>query len=431
MRRTPNAERRTPNAASGLTLVEVLMSMMVTGIGILGVVALFPLAFVRAVQATNLTNGTILRYNAESMLTINQQLLLRWQPNQAYQLGDIMTVPSVPGVGFECTAAGTSGLIAPAWNATVGQTTTENPGTTNAPVWTTQNNLTLAPLGNPPPRFVIDPLGWNALNGTGLQVALGNTGGASPTPDPNAIARYNGEAANLLAARLQAYLPDSWVEQARAPLTNPTSTSVTLSNVDLSAITFSTPTTLALATGPYPIARVVLLDATGKFSQTRLITGFTAPSTVSWSANDPLPTTFSPSAARVEMQEARYTWMLTVNPISSTILSNIQVTVFFNRSLTSNDEQVFQEQTANADGVTVPFHFAYAPGNKPFVKKGGFLFDCYFGRWYRIVNVANDTGSQFDVTVDQPRQQADMLLKSTFGAVFMRGVVDVFPITPQ
>ena len=69
------------------------MSLMVTGIGVLGVVALLPLAFVRAVQATNLTNGTILRYNAESMLTVNQRLLLRWQANQQYQVGDIVLSP--------------------------------------------------------------------------------------------------------------------------------------------------------------------------------------------------------------------------------------------------------------------------------------------------------------------------------------------------
>ena len=60
-----------PLRRSGLTLVEVLMSLMVTGIGILGVVALLPLAYVRAIQATNLTNATILRFNAESTVKLN------------------------------------------------------------------------------------------------------------------------------------------------------------------------------------------------------------------------------------------------------------------------------------------------------------------------------------------------------------------------
>jgi Tfp pilus assembly protein PilV len=420
---TPHSALRTPHA-SGLTLVEVLMSLMVTGIGLLGVIALLPLAFVRAVQATNLTNGTILRYNAEGLLTPDPRFLLRWQPNWAYQAGDIVLVPAVtPPVQFACTTAGTSGsypLPTASWNGTVGQTTTDN-----TVVWTAQ--------ANPPARYVIDPIGWNALGAT-LQGALGNNGAATPAPDPNAILRYNGEVTSAVAAVLQASLPDSWTELARAPLSPAatTTTSVTLMNVDLSAMQYTAvPQTLAAATPPYTISRVVLIDATGKFSQTRIITGFTAPATISWSANDPLTGGFTPASARVETREGRYSWLLTVIPSTSTIFANIEVTVFFNRAPTSLDEQVFQEQTPNADGVTTPFHFAYTPGKKPFVKKGSFLFDCYYGRWYRVVNVLNDTGSAFDIIVDQPRQQADMLLGTTFGAVFMRGVVDVFPITPQ
>jgi Tfp pilus assembly protein PilV len=429
--RVPGAKGRA--SASGLTLVEVLMSLMVTGIGVLGVVALLPLAFVRAVQATNLTNGTILRYNAESMLTVNQRLLLRWQPNQQYQVGDIVLVPTIPGVGFQCTAAGTSGLVQPAWVATVPGTTTENPLTTNTPVWATQNNLVQSPTGNPPPRYVIDPMGWYALGAT-LQGSLGNNGAATPAPDPAGIARYNGETPSAVAAAMQAYLPDSWTEQSRAPVSATTVTSATLMNVDLSAVAYSPVGQSATVAQPYTISRIVLIDATGKVGHTRIITNIATPASspvVSWSSNDPLPTGFTAATARVEMQEARYTWMLTVMPSTSSILANIQVTVFFNRTPTALEEQVYQEQTGNADGVTTPFHFAYTPGKKPFVKKGSFVFDCYFGRWYRVVNVLNDTGSAFDIIVDQPRQQADMLLGATFGAVFMPGVVDVFPITPQ
>ena len=82
--------RSASSAPAGLTLVEVLMSMLVTGIGILSVIVLFPLAFVRAVQATNLTNGTILRYNAESLFDADPTDLVYiypfWEPRPAITL---------------------------------------------------------------------------------------------------------------------------------------------------------------------------------------------------------------------------------------------------------------------------------------------------------------------------------------------------------
>jgi Tfp pilus assembly protein PilV len=422
---TPHAARRTPHA-SGMTLIEVLMSMMVTGIGVLGVIALLPLAFVRAVQATNLTNGTILRYDAESFIDMSPRLLLRWQAQQTYQIGDIVLVPNPPlnAFYFQCTAItppsppgppGISGSAAPAWVGVAGSTTTDN-------------NLTWTTFANPPARFVVDPLGWYAMSPFGLQGNLGNngTGGAYQ----NALPRYNGEIPNAVSAVMQAYLPDSWVEQARAPVTAYTANTATLSNVDLSNVVPSTLTTLLAATSPYTLSRVVLIDATGKISQTRLLTNIATP-TVTWSASDPLTGTFVPVMARVETQDVRYTWLLTVMPSSGGGSSNVEVTVFFNRPLATLDEQAYT--ASGADGVQTPFTVTYT-GTKPFVKKGSFLFDCVFGRWYRVVNVADVNATQFNVFVDQPRPSADLLAAQqlniglNFGAVFMRGVVDVFPL---
>ena len=151
--------------------------------------------------------------------------------------------------------------------------------------------------------------------------------------------------------------------------------------------------TLADDAPAYTISRVVLIDATGKISQTRIITGVASP-TVSWSTNDPLTGTFTPVAARVETQELRYTWLFTVMPSSGGGTSNVEVTVFFHRPLVATDEQVYQ--ATGVDGVQTPFTISYS-GTKPFIKKGSFLFDAYFGRWYRILNVTNDTGSTVQV----------------------------------
>jgi hypothetical protein len=144
-----------------------------------------------------------------------------------------------------------------------------------------------------------------------------------------------------------------------------------------------------------------------------------------------------PVAARVESQDSRYSWILTVRPTTGG--SNVTVTVFFNRSLVPLDEQVYP--ASGTDGVQTPFHVTIPPPNQPQpnVRKGGFLFDCWYGRWYRIVNVVNDANiaNTLDVYVDSQRPQTDIVPLApvsptynpvNFGAVFMRGVVDQFSI---
>jgi hypothetical protein len=441
MRRMQLAAGRTLNNRPGLTLVEVLMSLMVTGIGILGVIALLPLAFVRAVQATNLTNSTILRYNAESPINLDTTDLVYvypyWQPNTAYAAGQIV-VP-LTGVGgnnhmFQVHTAGVSGASPPAWQFA------PNTTTDNSVVWS-DNGLH--------DHYIIDPLGAYALGapfgnnpptyntGTGqitlptIPLFAGGQNGvafnppAPPSPPPFSV--------NQLVT-----LPDSWVEIVRGPASSPTSTSVTLSGSDLNGV----PQPQALGSPPPSVvSRAVMIDATGKNSQTRLLTSVNvATSTISWSANDPLIGSFTPASVRVESQEQRYTWMLTVLRTSSGQAS-VSATVFFHRTLTPNDEQIYFVNPAVGppQPVANQFTVTYAntatvkypnpvgqPPPHPFAKKGGFLFDVSYGQWYRILAVLNDNGSsQLDVILDQPRPPAN---STPFGAVIMRGIVDVYPI---
>ena len=53
---------------AGVTLIEVLTSMMLMSIDVIAVAALFPIAVVRSLQATQLTNATNLRLNAEALI---------------------------------------------------------------------------------------------------------------------------------------------------------------------------------------------------------------------------------------------------------------------------------------------------------------------------------------------------------------------------
>jgi len=518
-------------APTGLTLVEVLMSMMVAGIGILSVIVLLPLSFVRSVQATNLTNGTILRYNAQSQ--INQVALQSqsywqtqspWQASQAYQLDDGVIIPNLPQVWMKCTTAGTSGTTLPAWilpaaqNFGIGPPPVAQPvdgppptapPTTPGVVWTPQeyNSLNLvyvfptwqasnvysvgaivlapsgsngnnrrfvciAPgtsgttvptwnttVGQPTTdgtvtpvtwqtvdhsHYVIDPVGWNTINAIQntapsppapptLAPALGNNSGALGVNDianGAAIERFPaGIRSGIPAAAQFATLADSWVEQARGAATNPLPaggtppayTSVVLGNTDLTG----------LLSPPNVVARVVLTDVTGKLSQTRLLTSVTVnagpTTTVQWAASDPLTGGFVPYFARVEVQENRYTWMLTVLRTAGSGVANVYVTIFFRRSLVATDEQTYQAN--GLDGVGSPFTVNYPAGQKPFVKKGGFMLDVTDGRWYRVTDIVGDTGTVLSLLVDQTRPQTDIAASGPiFNVVFMRGVVDVYPI---
>lgn len=52
----------------GTSLAEVLMSLMVMGIGVVSLATLFPISALRVLEATNLTNATVLLYNAEGIV---------------------------------------------------------------------------------------------------------------------------------------------------------------------------------------------------------------------------------------------------------------------------------------------------------------------------------------------------------------------------
>ena len=66
-----------PAFRGGVTITEVLMSLAIMGIGIVVVASLFPAAVLRTIHATQLTNGTILRYNAESAVDVRRMARFR------------------------------------------------------------------------------------------------------------------------------------------------------------------------------------------------------------------------------------------------------------------------------------------------------------------------------------------------------------------
>ena len=62
-------------ANRGVTLIEVLMSLMIMALGVSAVMVLFPISVLRSVQATHLTNAAILQANAVTLINARKQLI--------------------------------------------------------------------------------------------------------------------------------------------------------------------------------------------------------------------------------------------------------------------------------------------------------------------------------------------------------------------
>ena len=126
-----------PTDRGGLTLAEILISLLVMSIGVVSVATLFPLSVVRAVQGTNITNATHLAFNAEAVLRSFPELQYgggKWNYGTTVTLGTPPTyiVPSetikygdFPGYILRATRGGTTGSLEPNWDSTTSGTVTD------------------------------------------------------------------------------------------------------------------------------------------------------------------------------------------------------------------------------------------------------------------------------------------------------------------
>jgi type II secretory pathway pseudopilin PulG len=526
----------------GVTLSEVLVSLLVMSVGVVAVATLFPLSVFRTIQATQLTNAAQLRYNFEGMAGARPELYAgteAWKPNKEYAVGDLI-VTTLPNEYFlECTNGGTSGVLEPTWRG-VGQTTTDN-----GAEWQARRAR----------LFVVDPMGWQqrtedlrdlgfapAVSQANIRNTFGRTALASATATVALDSRYRivrfrgglpisnlaapwlnpsnsvfmpnlgsaaGRAQEVAAnfgARQTSVLPDSWLPQTdttditlpAAPVTTIQLNNLSASLVDTLDANNDNTVDFTIGTGAEQAlsARVTLFDATGKFSHVRPLTGITTPSTgveeLAWTA--PLPTGFVPVRAKVETFEPRYTWMLTGRRNGPAAYMNL--VVFFRRSTDPEDELIHpahfqsvayrgldgQPGVAGTDDnnnmmtdeiaelgwpgsddviepytVVVQYHAALG-GQRPFVKRGGFVCDSQSNRWYRItsyreVDNANAALSALDssaagvlaatpgvvLKLDQSALESTGIYNtgdttaatSNPGAILMPGIIDVYPLQPQ
>ena len=415
--------------ATGSTLSEVLVSLAIMSIGVISLASIFPISVLRSLQATQLTNATNLRYNAEALTNIKPELYTiapPWQPSTTYTVGQIvvampLTALKQPPAIFQCTYVDStnprSGLYEPFWRFD-GNATIESTGMR----WQSYE------LKN----YVIDPLG-EAVDPSGAQLVetafrtpslstdpfhyLGNSGsnkawtGSTQTLPSGQVINWPGIYAfsglgtspSALSADDVAGLQDSWITQAESSKLTISSTSCVLDNIQPSG-----PLTLSITNVR---TRLVFFDDSGKRSYQREVTSLSSsPTTATAGFSPALPAGFAPTRATLETKERRYTWMLAVRRAFSGT-TQIDVVVFFRRTFSGEDETVYpatfiattdygSDLGPGINGVNntlgwpgsddtqrnwVILQYNKASG-KPFLKKGGFVTDVDNLRFYRITD---------------------------------------------
>lgn len=412
----------------GVTLMEVLMSVMIMSIGVVSLASLFPISILRGVQATQLTNSTVLRYNAEALIDSLPQRLV-FDPDGTLEL--------------------------------------------NGHIRHQRANR----------KYVVDP--WGAyfanLDGTGLEDNFGNDGSNNPAMF---VPRFDAGMTSQLPLINSFSLPDSWtllyegvpdgINSARNTITidrDDVYDSVTNPSGILTLSELQTLLDNTVGNG-----RLIIYDTTGKQMQVRTVSGLSInPITREVSLGTPLPDNGlynGISKIRFEILEQRYTYLLTVRRSIATDIASVDVVVFFRRNFTPEYEAIHQTENFVAEWLPGPdgqWGFAGVdddgdkddggatdekageagwPGSddyrrrafrlryntsveKPLLKKGGYVFDVINAHWYRIQKIENETAVTAEITLDQPILQSINPIADgtpTAGLIIMPNVVQVYPL---
>jgi prepilin-type N-terminal cleavage/methylation domain-containing protein len=438
---------------SGVSLIEVIVSMLIMSIGVVLVATLLPISILRVAQASQLTNAVFLKNNVEAMLEFAPSVLgsskYIYAPGGVYQS---LISSYNDGIPFASNTEGSlaGGIVDPL-------------GCQLGLAANFSNGSALFSTGAVIPR----------VTGMGFLFAgAPNSGPLTVSPSSSAM--------SSIALQL-AQLPDSWADVGQGSI-----------SANLSA---SPPYLTWADSSPAPVIgagvsyRIVMTNSlTGQStivplkSMTNISTGVSTnvplpaaspPISVSgmqlfwWSGANGYAPSFTPTQVRIQAQQRRFTCLLTALKVLTPSGSNdqswsadVDVVVFFNRPFSANDEVPYSTVlTSNSNGntgfdglpgvagvddnnngnvdesgevgwtgsddnrtVTVTF----TAGSQPFLKKGGFLLEPAQLRWYRIINLTTVTpvSTWATLLLDQ-----DLRFASTVSqGIFMKGIVDVYPL---
>ena len=448
---------------AGVTLTEVLMSLMIMSIGISAVMVLFPISVLRSVQSTQLTNAAILKYNTEAQIRQNPRLV--FDPDGDGDMWEHVSSPSsrnyvVDPIGFYSLVGG------------------DNDGTGTVD----NNDVAFANrFGN---ISLVDPLN----PGKPLLSSIPRfDGGVSRIPNPPSLIASEFLASQL--ARLgdgRTILLDTSAApggeiplNAGGPVIGVT-LDASIDPVDVSStVTVETIWQQLTENGqralpiPVPVTtEITLFSLDGRISQTFPLLRCRGNSCY-WNETNtnvddynlnrsldtrPLPREFQGKIGRVVIKAVRpadFSWLLTVRRGSDGNARGVDIVVRYHTGVQPADEQVFPASFDRGFGLIGVNDSAN--GLEPVLKRGSYVFDAKNARWYRITdyqirnNLSQTAGNAFDrefwkfykyrvilesaVVADVGRLPKFNGTTSAFdppviesSAMFVPGVVDVYPL---
>ena len=464
----------------GVTLTEVLMSLMIMSIGVTSVAVLFPISVLRSIQATQLTNAAILKYNAEALLQMRSFMV--FDPDGDGNLNEHVGRPGesnyiIDPVGYySMTELGATYMANPTWPGDPNQTRGFADWFGNLD---DDNNPATIPV-----PFTALPRYDGGLRSETISAAFPN----GLRPDPNANPEEN-RALQMLASSISK-LGDGWSDvldtyavefvladgstttaagagSSIAGVILPAAPDIDLTNIVDSRNNVPRNGATQLVADP-ETTRVVLFSIDGKFSVSFPITQVdTTVNGISWTEDLDFSGTFDAGedlnmngsadaralplefldlslatpafqVGRVLIQTNRthdFNWLLTVRRGPDGECRGVDVVVTFNKGVTPDDERVF---SAAFPAGSFQFNVLSPSGFRqdgdpawPLLKRGGYVLDVSNARWYRVrdyeesasVTVGTTTGPGFVVTLETA-----IVESAIGGAMFLPGVVDVYPM---
>jgi len=397
---------------AGVTLTEVLMSLMIMSIGISSVMVLFPISVLRSAQSTQLTNAAILKYNAETQVRQNPRLV--FDPDGNYDLS-LTTVQKQKALAEHFLSAGTRNyLVDPFGYHGLFSMDSTGDGTVDR-----NDDLIARAFGN-------DGTAPGFLNAAGNRVILrrydggvlskfmgnleGNIASSGLSADQLASLQFLAAKLSRLGDGRTIQLDSSAAEVLLTSVNNVSyPVGVRLVDSVLPDDLVAVPTSASTRPGgliPDPeIAEITLFSEDGRFSQTFPLTKTDAATLKCyWSeyddqGNNPvdyngngvsdirsLPAEFLGKVGRVilrTVRDADFSWLLTVRRGSDGQARGVDVVIRYHTGIKPLDERIFPASFKSGLAVV---GVNDAADTQPVLKRGAYVFDALNARWYRITN---------------------------------------------